>query len=141
VGRKGPGASAETERAEREHPRYAHEAAIHVRVAGKTYEGRSSNISRGGLCADMPEAVAVGTVVDVAMQLVFDEDTASEALALKARVVWCTTLDETYQLGLSFMSLDAQRIEYLTMFLRYLDDGSNRATPKLRDQPLDDRFR
>lgn len=141
MGRKGPGASAETERAEREHPRYAHEAAITLRVNGKIHEGKSSNVSRGGVCADMPAALPVGTVVDIAMQLVFDEETTSEPLKLKARVAWCTTLDEVFQVGLSFIQLDAERSEYLTMFLRYLDDGSDRATPKQRDQPVDDRFR
>lgn len=141
MGRKGPGASAETARAEREHPRYAHEAAITLRANGKIHEGKSSNVSRGGVCADMPAALAVGMVVDLAMQLVFDEDTTSEPLKLTARVAWCTTLDEAFQIGLSFVQLDAERSEYLTMFLRYLDDGSDRATPRTRDQPVDDRFR
>ena len=104
--------------AEREHPRYAHEAAVTVRVGGKAFEGRTRNVSRGGLCADVSDAVPVGAEVTVDLVLVFDDDAQSEPLRLPARVAWCTPLDDAFQLGLSFKPLDAQLSQYLTLFLR-----------------------
>ncbi len=131
--------AAPADRAEREHPRYAHEAAITVHIGTRHLAGRTENVSRGGLCADLSDHVASGTEVDVDMQLVFDEDTQSEPLRLPARVAWCTTLDETFQVGLAFKPLDPERNEFLTMFLRYLDDGSAPKPPK-RQPSIDDRF-
>jgi len=125
--------------AEREHPRYAHEAAVTVRWGGKAFEGRTRNVSRGGLCADVSDAVKVGADVTVDLVLVFDDDAQSEALKLPARVAWCTPLDEAFQIGLSFKPLDAQLTQYLTLFLRYLDDSRGDKAP--REQSLDDRFR
>ena len=125
--------------AEREHPRYAHEAAVTVRVGGKALEGRTRNVSRGGLCADVSDAVKVGADVLVDLVLVFDDDAQSEALTLPARVAWCTPVDDAFQLGLSFKPLDVQLTHYLTVFLRYLDDAQAEKRP--REVPLDDRFR
>ena len=51
----------------------------------------------------------------------FDDDVQSEPLRLPARVVWCTALDDTNQIGVAFKPLDARRTEYLAVFLRYLD--------------------
>ncbi len=123
---------------EREHPRFAHEAVVTLHVGEKTFWGRTQNMSRGGLCAEIAEPVALGTDIEVDIQLVF-EDVESEPLRLPARVVWCTTLDEAFQVGLSFQKLTADHMQYLTIFLRYLDDGS----PKLRtrrESNLDKRF-
>jgi len=123
---------------EREHPRYAHEAVVTLHVGTKALWGRTQNLSRGGLCADIAEPIPLGTDLEVDIQLVF-EDVESEPLRLPARVVWSTALDESFQVGLSFQKLTAEKVQYLTMFLRYLDDGS----PKLRsrrESTLDKRF-
>jgi hypothetical protein len=124
---------------DREHPRYAHEAAVTIRVGGKAFQGRTQNVSRGGLCAHLGDAIAGGSDVEVSMVLVFDDDLQSEALVLPARVAWCTTVDEEYQIGLAFRALDAKKLEYLKLFLRYLDDRRTEKRP--RDLPIDDRFR
>ncbi|HEY4241084.1 MAG TPA: PilZ domain-containing protein [Kofleriaceae bacterium] len=123
----------------REHPRYAHEAAVTLYEGDRVYQGRSSNVSRGGLCATVTEPMPVGSALDIDLTLVFEDDLTSEPLRLPARVVWCTHLDDGHQLGLAFHSLDAERVEYLTMFLRYLEDGSADAA-KPRDLSIDDRF-
>lgn len=123
---------------EREHPRYAHEAVVTLHVNGKSYSGKTQNMSRGGLCADIAEQIPLGTDLEVDIQLVF-EDVESEPLRLPARVVWNTALDESFQVGLSFQKLTAENVQYLTMFLRYLEDPS----PKLRsrrESTLDKRF-
>jgi hypothetical protein len=123
---------------DREHPRYAHEAVVTLHVGAKTYWGRTQNLSRGGLCADLTDAISLGTDIEVDIQLVFD-DVESEPLRLPARVVWCTTVDEAFQIGLSFQKLTADHHQYLSLFLKYLDDGApTQRTP--RESNLDKRF-
>src|ERR1700753_3770271 len=101
--------------------------------------GRTSNLSRGGLCATLSEQITVGITIDLDIQLVFADDIQSEPLRLPGRVVWCTSVNEGHQVGVSFWPLDAERTEYLTMFLRYLehdgDDEDETAKPS-----IDDRF-
>lgn len=126
-------------RSEREHPRYAHDVAVTFRLGVKAIEGRTRNVSRGGLCANIADHIAMGTDIDVDIVLVFDDGMQSEALRLPARVAWCTTVDDAYQIGISFRALDKKRTEYLGMFLRYLDD--QRSEKPSREMSLDDRFR
>ena len=124
---------------EREHARYAHEAEVTFHVGDKTYQGRTQNVSRGGVCANVAEAIAVGIDVDVDLVLAFSDDAQSDPLRLPARVVWCTSVDEGHQVGILFRPLDAERAEYVTLFLRYLDDSRVERAP--RNLAVDDRFR
>ena len=127
---------------EREHPRYAHEAVIRVRAQGAEHEGRTTNLSRGGLCADLATQIAYGTDVEVDIQLVFEEDVQSEPLSVLARVVWSTPLDEGFQIGLVFKPMRAEQVQYLTMFLRYLDDsGGPKGKQPKQERSVDDQFR
>src|SRR5882724_7780271 len=123
---------------EREHPRYAHEAVVTIHAGSQTHWGRTQNLSRGGLCADLPESIPNGANIDVDIQLVFD-DVESEPLRLPARVVWCTTVDEAFQVGLSFRSLSTEQHELLSVFLKYLDDGAPTQRAR-RESNLDKRF-
>jgi Tfp pilus assembly protein PilZ len=111
---------------DREHPRYAHEATVTLHVAGKAMAGHTQNMSRGGLCAQLSEPIAVGSAIDVDIVLMFEDDAQSEALRLPARVVWCTVVDDAHQIGLSFRALDAEQAEFLGLMLRFLDDGGRR---------------
>ena len=131
--------SIQVSRTEREHKRYAHDVAVTFRVGDKAIEGRTRNVSRGGLCANVADAIAMGTDLDIDIVLVFDDGMHSEALRLPCRVAWCTTVDDGHQIGVSFRALDKQRTEYLGMFLNFLDD--QRAEKRPRDQSIDDRFR
>lgn len=107
----------------RQYPRYAIEAAIEfVTPAGGT-RGRSKNVSRGGLAANVERPLPPGLRVDVRMSLVFDEGTFSEPLVLPARVVWCTPLGHTFQVGTAFLPMTTDQRSYLAMFLRYLKEG------------------
>jgi len=126
---------------EREHPRYAHEAAISVHVGGKIHQGRTTNVSRGGLCADMANSAPVGTEVEVDMQLVFEDDEKSDALRVAATVVWCTTVDDGYQLGLAFKPLNADKTKLINLFLSYLDDGAKPIKAPKGERSIDDQFR
>jgi hypothetical protein len=126
---------------EREHPRYAHEAAVTLRVRGKPIEGRTQNVSRGGLCADLSDAVAIGTELEVDLQLVFENEEISEPLRIPARVAWCTSLDEGHQVGLSFKPMNAELAKYLGMFLRFLDtEERGMSDGKRRASTVDEKF-
>jgi c-di-GMP-binding flagellar brake protein YcgR len=131
---------------QREHPRYAHEAAVTLRTADaaddRTISGRTVNLSHGGLCATLSAPLAVGLSVEADVQLVFEDDRQSEPLRLRGRIVWCTAVNDGHQVGVRFQGLEREKAEDLTMFLRYLDDGGiNKAekppTPRL---PIDERF-
>jgi PilZ domain len=128
------------DRPERQYPRYAHEAVITLITPGQEVSGRTRNVSRGGLCATLAEEIAVGTEIQIDVQLVFDLERQSEALRLPARIAWCTGIDNGFQIGVRFLALDEWTAECLTMFLRYLDDEDS-----TDDEPaaasLDDRFR
>ena len=128
------------DRPQRQYPRYAHDAAITLLTPGQEILGRTCNVSRGGLCATLSEEVAVGTEIQIDMQLIFEEEHRSEALRLPARIAWCTPIDDGHQVGAQFLPLDAETTEYLTMFLRYLDD-EDPARSKQVAVSVDDRFR
>ena len=127
-------------RSEREHPRYAHVAAVTVHVRGKALVGRTHNISRGGMCANLPEPLVAGIEVEVDLQLVFEDDVQSDPLRLPARVAWSTPFDDQFQIGLSFRPLDTEKTELFTIFLRLLDDTHQEKPVRSRDQDVDERF-
>jgi c-di-GMP-binding flagellar brake protein YcgR len=124
---------------EREHPRYAHEAAVAFRAADQTFSGRTANLSRGGLCATLTESLTVGVHVEVDIQLVFADQRQSEPLRLRGLVVWCTAVNDGNQVGVRFQGIDGEKAEDLTMFLRYLDEGGSAKSAKL-PLPIDERF-
>jgi hypothetical protein len=127
-------------RPQRQYPRYAHDAAITLLTPGQEISGRTCNVSRGGLCATLPEEIAIGTEIQIDMQLVFEDEHRSEPLRLPARIAWCTPIDDGHQVGAQFLPLDAETAEYLTMFLRYLQD-EDPSNSKQVAVSVDDRFR
>jgi len=126
------------DRPERQHRRYAYAAAIALVIPEQTIYGRTHDVSRGGLCAKLTEQIAVGTTIELDIQLVFDDDRQSEPLRVPARIVWCTSIDDGYQVGVVFLPLTRETAEYLTMFLRYLDDDVKIET--VRPASVDERF-
>jgi hypothetical protein len=125
--------------AEREHQRYAHEAAVTFHTGKVRLEGRTQNVSRGGLCATLEDPLRVGVIVELSIVLVFDDDQQSEALRVSGQIVWCTPVDDAYQVGVAFRQLDAHRAEIVNVFLRYLDDSKSERQPRAR-VPIDERF-
>ena len=101
-------------------------------------EGRTQNVSRGGLAATVDEALPVGSDIDVSLVLVFENDVHSEPLRVPARCVWSTEVDNGHQVGIMFRALTAELVGYLQIFLKYLD--GQRAEKRPRDVPIDDRF-
>ena len=125
--------------AERQHPRFAAEVGIKFYAGQQVAEGRTRNMSRGGLCADLSVALPIGKDVELDITLVFDDDSVSEPLRMPARIVWCTTFEGAYQVGVSFRPMDKQRAEYLSLMLKYLAGDKPAKTPKAAN--IDDRFR
>lgn len=111
---------------EREHPRYAHHAEISIKLHGAVTSGQTVNVSKGGLCALLPAAVPVGTELDVELALRFVDGAQSESIALRCRTVWCTPINDQYQVGFSFLRMGVEAQEDLELFLRFLDQ---RVTP------------
>lgn len=105
---------------QRAYPRFALQVSATLKTAdGRTISGNSRNMSEGGLCLETSEGLEIGTDVEVSITLVFDEDSASEPLALPARVVWSTPFADSFQIGTQFRPLSQQQKTYLGMFLRY----------------------
>ena len=102
--------------------------------------GRTHNVSRGGVCANLPSPLAAGAEVEVDLQLVFDEDAQSDPQRLPARVAWSTPFDDQFQIGLSFRPIDTEKTELFTIFLRLLDDQVREKPVRVRDQDVDERF-
>lgn len=139
-------------RPHRQYRRFAYAAAIALMTPDRTISGRTRDVSRGGLCATLTEYIAIGTDIELDIQLVFDDDRQSEPLRVPARIAWCTSIDDDYQVGVQFRPLAGESAEYLTMFLRYLADDARTRTPPAqvssevspeisRELSIDERFR
>jgi hypothetical protein len=122
----------------REHPRYAHEAVVKLHTGTLLVTGRTRNISRGGLCATLIDPSPIGSEIEVDLQLVFEDSSESEVLRLPARIVWCTEIDDAFQIGVAFKPL-AELAQYLTLFLGFLDGGEKPERLR-RESKLDKRF-
>jgi hypothetical protein len=119
----GPQASGVSE--DRQFPRFATDSQIVIRGTdgAEMGVGRTTNLSRGGLCAAIGAALDRGARVDASIALVFAGDNLSEPLTLPARVVWCTSLGDHHQVGLAFLPLAREQMKFLDMFIRFLTDG------------------
>jgi hypothetical protein len=124
---------------DRKHARIAADVGITFHLGKQVAEARTRNISNGGLCADVATSLPTGSEPDIEMRLMFDDNSQSEPLRLPARIVWCTTFEGGYQIGVSFKPLDKKRAEYLRLFLKYLGDEKPQRSKKATN--IDDRFR
>lgn len=124
----------------RQFPRFALEAAVTVNAGGRFVTGRTSNLSKGGLCAMLDGQVPVGGRVVVELALIFENDSVSEPLAVTARVVWCTAIQSQYQVGLSFLPLAPDAMKFLDVFLKFLQDGKASASGDGRKAASGDPF-
>lgn len=108
-----------------------------VRAGGKVVRCMSRNVSKGGVCLDARTALQGGEDVDLHITLVFDANRSSEPLALPARIMWCTAIGDSHQVGTQFRQLSKEQTTYLDLFLRYLDDSA-RAKADAEDDNADD---
>jgi hypothetical protein len=114
----------------RESPRYAVAAAVTFRHGGAATLGRTTNVSRGGLCALLPTPLPIGAQISVELKLIFDGGGTSDSLTLNARVVWATLLDDGHQIGVAFRAPSADQTSGLDLLLRHLAEADRRVAPE-----------
>lgn len=107
----------------RQHPRYAIALDCEISFAGRVVATESRDLSRGGISLNGPQPIDVSSEVDLAIALVFGDNTFSEPLRLTAVIVWCTRLGDQYQIGAKFTKVTRQTRGYLDVFLKLLDNA------------------
>ena len=105
----------------RQHPRYNVDIQVGVRVANETFDARTRDISRAGLCLVAGKPIDCEAEIELELVLTFGEAGTSEPLKMIGRVAWCTALFGSYQIGVKFVKLDDERGRYLDMFIGFLD--------------------
>ncbi|HEX3698097.1 MAG TPA: PilZ domain-containing protein [Polyangia bacterium] len=115
----------------RQHPRFQADVQVSVAVGDRKLPARTRDFSRSGLCLISSEEIARETNVAIELVLSFAAGGVSEPLRLRGRTVWCTAMFGSYQVGVMFVDINAERARYLDMFMGLLD-GTNGA-----DDPLD----
>ncbi len=111
-----------SERELRRHPRVHVDVQANVRTAdGRELAARTRDLSRAGICLITSQGVASGEQLIIELVLLLGPNSTSEPLPLRARVVWCTAIAKSFQVGAMFDSPSAKQASFLEMFLRYLD--------------------
>jgi hypothetical protein len=117
------------------------EAVVHT-VAGHPLSARTRDLSKSGICLIMPAALPRGERLIIELALAFSENAFSEPLHLDARVVWCTSIADAFQIGAMFVDLSDEHSDFLEMFLRYLhgggqgDEDDGEQSPDVKDDPF-----
>jgi hypothetical protein len=88
---------------------------------GRQVDCRTRDVSRTGICLIMNGPLPAGEILRLDLVLAFSEDAFSEPLVLPARVVWCTGIAQSYQVGAMFEEVSEEQDGYLDMFLQFLD--------------------
>jgi hypothetical protein len=96
------------------------DATIHLPDGGKL-KARTRDVSRNGICLVATQSMPVGVLVGLELVLSFGNNSFSEPLNLSGRLVWCTNLAGSYQVGAMFEEVTDQQDQFLEMFLQYLD--------------------
>ena len=120
----------------RQHPRYAIELDAEAHFEGKKLAGRTHDISRGGFCMLLGEPLALNTVGQIKLALVFSENSFSEQLTVPATIVWCTRVGTSYQVGFKFGALTPELEGYLTLFVQFLEGDEDDDDDE--EEPSDD---
>jgi PilZ domain len=114
------------------------DATVHLPEGGKL-KARTRDVSRNGICLVATEAMPVGALVNIELVLSFGNNSFSEPLSLSARLVWCTNLAGSFQVGAMFEDVTDQQDQFLEMFLHYLDGTlSPRGVGEDEDDPAAD---
>jgi hypothetical protein len=96
------------------------DATIHL-PEGDKLKARTRDVSRNGICLVATQALPVGVLVGLELVLSFGNNSFSEPLNLSGRLVWCTNLAGSFQVGAMFEDVTDQQDQFLEMFLQYLD--------------------
>ncbi len=82
---------------------------------------RARDLSRTGICVISAHPIASGHDVTLRLVLAFSNNATSEPLSLSARVVWCTPIAQSFQIGVMFCDVTDKQDGFLEMFLQFLD--------------------
>ena len=106
----------------RRYPRIHVDVEVNVCTAdGRKLVARTRDLSRSGICVITTDPLASGEKLLIDLILLLGPGSSSEPLPLRARVVWCTAIAKSFQVGAMFDGLSTKQASFLDMFLRYLD--------------------
>lgn len=108
---------------QRAHQRFSVQMEAKIFSDDRLHVALTRDLSRGGICFTLLEPLQVGSPFTVELALIFSENTFSEPLVLSGKVIWCTKVDQGYQIGAVFFTLDETAQDYLNMFLSFLLRG------------------
>jgi Tfp pilus assembly protein PilZ len=108
----------------RSSPRFACDVEAEVRLAdGSSLPGRTIDLSFAGVCLVVDSPVKAAAMVVLSLKIVL-EWAQSDALAIPAKVVWCTPTGGRYQLGLAFArDMSSVTMARLEVLLQALSEG------------------
>ena len=110
-----------TQRESRRYPRFSVDVEARVRAPDGPLPARTRDVSRSGVCLVTSTRIDTGTDVELDLVLSFGGNAFSEPLSLRGRIVWCTPIAPSYQVGVMFDELTADQDTFLEMFLHFLD--------------------
>lgn len=105
----------------RQFPRYPVDLKVTVSSKERQLAARTRDISRSGVCLVAPHPIPLQTRIEIRMVLTFAAGGHSEPLVLPGRVVWCTALFGSYQIGVMFSDLDRERARQLQILVAILE--------------------
>lgn len=105
----------------RQFPRYPVDLKVTVSSKERQLAARTRDISRSGVCLVAPQPIPLQTRIEIRMVLTFAAGGHSEPLVLPGRVVWCTALFGSYQIGVMFSDLDRERARQLQILVAILE--------------------
>jgi c-di-GMP-binding flagellar brake protein YcgR len=106
----------------REYERFAVDVLVEIDGQdGTPLTGRTRNISLGGLSVELPGPLQAGSDVEVRIALIFEDEQHSRRLGLPLHVIWSTPLGQAHQIGGRFGELSGEQLEYLDVFLTFLE--------------------
>lgn len=114
--------------------RYQVEVEATLSLGGRRQKVRTRDLSRNGICVIAAEPVPAGSTGQIELVLSFGEGSFSEPLTLETRIVWCTHLEESYQVGAMFEEMTEVQDGFVDVFLQYLDGTLSPADDS--DDPL-----
>jgi hypothetical protein len=112
----------------RVHTRYVTEVEGKLRLGNLEMLVRTRNVSSGGICFVIDQSLPRGSDIELEIALMFDAGTVSEALRLRARIVWCTPVArDKWQVGASFFAVSGESRRYLDLFVKYVKAAEQKA--------------
>jgi hypothetical protein len=106
----------------RKHPRFSIDVDATIkRGTSPDFKARTRDLSLTGICLISTSPLTVGLVETISLVLAFGQGAYSEPLTLPGRIVWCTPIGASYQIGAMFEDISDEQDSYLDMFLQFLD--------------------